>query len=170
MFVNICTVNYDWQIDQIDPNRVKTEQKRDIKTTEKKQKSISRPKNLKPRKKVQNFAREYLRRTNLRHSFPVRRVGSRNCFLSLFYGIIIEKELHVLKHKVRLSLSLFALLSRRGGDEEEEEQQREGKESLVSGKIRVRNLQFSKRPRSLFWSRRTTRKKQTKIETSSNLI
>jgi hypothetical protein len=44
-----------------------------------------------------------------------------------------EKELHVLKHKVRLSLSLFALLSRRGGDEEEEEeeQQREGKESLT---------------------------------------
>ena len=121
---------------------------------------------------MQNFVREYLRRTNLRHSFPVRRVGSRNCFLALFCGIIIEKELHVLKHKVRLSLSLFALLSRRGGgdeEEEEEEQQREGKESLVSGKIRVRNLQFSKRPRSLFWRRRT-RKKQTKIETSSNLI
>lgn len=116
MFVNICTVNYDWQIDQIDPNRVKTEQKRDIKTTEKKQKSISRPKNLKPRKKVQNFAREYLRRTNLRHSFPVRRVGSRNCFLSLFYGIIIEKELHVLKHKVRLSLSLSLRFFR--GEEE----------------------------------------------------
>jgi hypothetical protein len=74
---------------------------------------------------------------------------------------------------VSLSFSLFALLSRRGGggdEEEEEEQQQEGKESLVSGKIRVRNLQFSKRPRSLFWSRRTTRKKQTKIETSSNLI
>ena len=80
---------------------------------------------------------EYLRRTNLRHSFPVRLVGSRNCFLfhSLFYGIIIEKELHVLQHKVRLSLSLFALLSRRGGgDEEEEEQQREGKESFSFSK------------------------------------
>ena len=102
---------------------------------------------------MQNFAREYLRRTNLRHSFPVRRVGSRNCFLSLFCGIIIEKELHVLnKHFCSsLSLSLFALLSRRGGgdEEEEEEQQQEGKESLVSGKIRVRNLQFSKRPRDL---------------------
>ena len=61
-------------------------------------------------------------------------MGSRNCFLSLFCGIIIEKELHVLnKHKVRLSLSLFALLSRRGGgdEEEEEEQQQEGKESLT---------------------------------------
>ena len=128
---------------------------------------------------MQNFAREYLRRTNLRHSFPVRRVGSRNCFLfhSLFCGIIIEKELHVLnKHFCSsLSLSLFALLSRRGGgdeEEEEEQQQQEGKESLVSGKIRVRNLQFSKRPRSLFCleCRRTTRQKQTKIETSSNLI
>tara|TARA_B110000444_G_C18490531_1_gene433300 strand:+ start:144 stop:359 length:216 start_codon:yes stop_codon:yes gene_type:complete len=70
-------------------------------------------------------------------------VGSRNCFLALFCGIIIEKELHVLKHKVRLSLSLFALLSRRGGgdEEEEEEEEQEGKESLtaarlVSGKIR----------------------------------
>ena len=79
---------------------------------------------------------EYLRRTNLRHSFPVRRVGSRNCFLALFCGIIIEKELHVLQHKVRLSLSLFALLSRRGGgdEEEEEQQQREGKESFSFSK------------------------------------
>jgi hypothetical protein len=47
-------------------------------------------------------------------------VGSRNCFLfhSLFCGIIIEKELHVLnKHKVRLSLSLSLLFFR--GEEEE---------------------------------------------------
>ena len=64
-------------------------------------------------------------------------MGSRNCFLALFCGIIIEKELHVLKHKVRLSLSLFALLSRRGGgdeEEEEEEEQREGKESFSFSK------------------------------------
>jgi len=59
-------------------------------------------------------------------------VGSRNCFLALFCGIIIEKELHVLQHFCSsLSLSLFALLSRRGGDEEEEEEQQEGKESLT---------------------------------------
>ena len=52
-----------------------------------------------------------------------------------------------------LSLSLFALLSRRGGgDEEEEEQQQEGEESFTTarlvnnGKIHIRNLQFSKPP------------------------
>ena len=43
-------------------------------------------------------------------------MGSRNCFLALFCGIIIEKELHVLKHKVR-SLSLSLRFFR--GEEEE---------------------------------------------------
>jgi hypothetical protein len=69
-------------------------------------------------------------------------VGSRNCFLALFCGIIIEKELHVLKHKVRLSLSLSVRFFR--GEEEETKKKKKKKNNerakrvfrLVNGKIR----------------------------------
>ena len=68
-------------------------------------------------------------------------MGSRNCFLALFCGIIIEKELHVLKHKVRLSLSLLRFFR---GEEEETKKKKKKKNNerakrvfrLVNGKIR----------------------------------
>ena len=58
----------------------------------KKSKKKQLPQNSKKREKKCKTEERYLRRTNLRHSFSVRLVGSHNCFLrflSLFCGIII---------------------------------------------------------------------------------
>ena len=121
--------------------------------TEKKQKKSICPKNLKTWKKVQNPRTRISSENEPASLVSFSPCGLSQLFpLSLLYGIIKEKELHVWKHVLCLSPSRASLPSFWGGDEEEEEQQQEGEESFTTarlvnnGKIHIRNLQFSKPP------------------------